>query len=329
MPALARLARGVPAELDELTADAWLRKLGVPARMRRAFWDPFIVSTLNEKPDRVSAHLLGTVLAWGFLASPEDGRLGYPTVDLDTLLVTPALALLERHGGRVVTGGAVRGLVYEGGRVSGVDLADGRSLRADATVLALPAAGLTKVLAGTPLADDPFFARAARITTAPIVSVNVWLDRPLATRAAFEALLDVPIEWVFDRGKMHDRRAGDGHYYTLIVSAAWDLIDAPQAAILEASWTSLRRCYPEFDAAAVRAATVVKHPHATFSGVPGFARLRCPQRTPVTGLFLAGDWTDTGLPSTMEGAVESGVRALAAVTAWLRGDARAVAERAA
>ena len=90
-----------------------------------------------------------------------------------------------------------------------------------------------------------------------------------------------------------------------------------QAELLERAAVSLRRCYPDFERAHVVDASVVKHPRATFSAQPGFAALRCTQVTPVAGLFLAGDWTDTELPSTMESAVESGVRAVRAIDAYL------------
>jgi squalene-associated FAD-dependent desaturase len=313
LPALARLERGVPAALDEQSAASWLDGLGVPASMRRAFWDPFIVSTLNEKPERVSAHLIATLLRWGFLSAPDDGRLGYPTVDLDTLFVKPALAHLAARGAEIVCGAGVRALLLDGQRITGLELADGRRLSGDAFILAVPPAALVKLLAGTPLAEDPFFERARYIGTAPIVAVNLWLDRPLGTRHAFEALLDCPIEWVFDRTKMHDRRGREAFYYTLIVSAAWSLIDQPQAAILEAARASLALHYRGFGAARIVGESVVKHPHATFSAAPGFARLRPTQRTPVEGLYLAGDWTDTDLPSTMEAAAESARRAVAAL----------------
>jgi squalene-associated FAD-dependent desaturase len=309
------LVRGVPDALDEITADAWLSRMGVPASLRRAFWDPFVISTLNEKPERVSAHLLATVLHWGFLGDPANARLGYPTTDLTSLFVTPALKLLAEPGARVRTAVPVRALALADGRVTAVHTEGGERLAADAYVLALPPDALTRVLRGSALADHAFFARAARIRSAPIVAVNYWLDGPLGTTHPYEGLLDCAIEWVFDRARMGCAPAGPGHYYALIVSAAWQLEGLPQSALLAAAMDSLRLHYPRVRERAVLGASVVRHPRATFSAAPGFNALRCPQATPVANLFLAGDWTDTGLPSTMESAAESAFRAVNALRA--------------
>ena len=259
--------------------------------------------------------MLVTVLRWGFRSGPDDGRLGYPTVDLDTLFVAPSVRFLEARGARIERGAGVAGLTLDGGRVGQVTLQDARTLGADAYLLALPHGPMARLIAGSPLAGLAFFGGVAQIESAPIVAVNVWLDRPLGTRKPYEGLLDTTIEWVFDRTRMHGRATGGGWYYTLIVSASWRLMARSGAEIVEAALESLRLCYPAMAAAVVLETSVVKHPHATFSARPGFARLRLPQATPIANLFLAGDWTDTDLPSTMEGAVESGVRAVAAIEA--------------
>src|SRR5262249_35902250 len=137
-----------------------------------------------------------------------------------------------------------------------------------------------KVFASSGIDEEPFFARIRRIETAPLVAVNVWLDRPLGTMHAYEALLDCTIEWVFDRTKMHPKRSGRGHYYTLIASASWAPSDRTHAEILRASHESLALHYPAARSAEVLHASVVRHPDATFSARPGFRALRCPQRTP-------------------------------------------------
>jgi uncharacterized protein with NAD-binding domain and iron-sulfur cluster len=131
----------------------------------------------------------------------------------------------------------------------------------------------------------------------------VWLDRSLNNVRLAENLRDCTIEWVFDTSGMHGR--DDEHCYALAVSASWDVIHLKKDAFIDQALASLRQHYPAFADAEVLRTHVIHQPQATFSAQPGFEQLRLDQRTPVEGLFLAGDWTKTELPSTMEAAAES------------------------
>lgn len=323
----ARMARDMALDSERLeciTADRWFRELGISRRFRRAFWDPFTISTLNEKPERVSAYQLAQLFRWG-ASQPDPARprrappmIGYPTTDLNALLVDPAVKYLKDRGADVRTGCTLTDIRFdERGDVTALILKDGGELRADAYLLAVHPRALAKLVQHTRLKDDAFFARVCEIEEAPIVGVNVWLDRPLGTESDFDGLLDTSIEWVFDRNKMHEGRQGEGHFYTLIVSASWALMEKSNNQIAELAVEELRGHYPQARGAKVLNAVVVREPWATFSAVPGFQRLRCTQKTPVRNLFLAGDWTDTELPSTMESAVRSGVRAVKEVRRYL------------
>jgi squalene-associated FAD-dependent desaturase len=307
---LAALVR-LPASLDRLSVDEWLRAIRMPASARTLFFDPF-VTALNDTPDRFSAFTMIQTLRTILVRSVRDPRklgLGYSTVDLSSLLVAPAVALLEARGCAVLPRSGVHAVRIVEGRCVGVTLADGTETDADAVVLAIPPWALARLAAGGSLGHEAFFGSAREIEAAPIVSTYVWLDRPLEMVHAFEGLLGTTAEWIFDRTVVHGERDALGYGYSLVTSAAYRLQELSKAEVVEAVLASMRTQFPEFADRTVLHTHVVRQPQATFSPRPGFQRLRRPQTTPVARLVLAGDWTETGLSSLMEGAAESARRA--------------------
>jgi len=305
MTKLVKAIREMPAGLDTMTVTEWFDRIGMPKTVRRTFWHPLIIAALNEHPDVVSAHLFARLLRWGYMEQP--GRMGYATVDLNSLFVDPAAAFLEKHGARVITDAIVTAIqTDESGRVAALGLKDGQTLSADVYIVAVHPSAFAALIKDSPLAGIPFFARAAKIQESPITGVNLWFDQPLKMAAHYEALLDTTTEWVFDRSRMHATRQGKGYFYTLITSASQQQMTQSNKKVIEQALAEIHATYPESRGFKLLHASVIKEPVATFSGRPGFKNLRCTQKTPVENLFLAGDWTDTNLPSTMESAVKSG-----------------------
>ncbi|MFE5476110.1 MULTISPECIES: hydroxysqualene dehydroxylase HpnE [unclassified Nocardia] len=328
----ARIARAAlrPApELDDLTVDRWFRQIGAPQSLRALVLDQFVIGLLNEKTERVSASLFVQTLHWiGKRALSGNSRAGdavWPRVSLHELFVAPAERYLRAHGAEIVVGAGVTDLEIVDDGLAGVQLSDGRVIEVDAAVLTLPPWSLTTLLDRGRLGQYDHFTPVRKIEPAPISSVYVWLDRPLRMRRLAENLRDTTIEWVFDTTGMHGVETEAGHCYSLAVSASWDVVHLPNAEFTAAALRSLAEHYPEFAEAQVLRTHVIHQPQATFSAQPGFDALRLPQRTPIEGLFLAGDWTETGMPSTMEAAAESAVRAVGAVHEYLvphTGDSR-------
>ncbi|MET7771460.1 hydroxysqualene dehydroxylase HpnE [Nocardia sp. NPDC005366] len=321
---IARAALRPAPELDDLTVDRWFRRIGAPESLRALVLDQFVIGLLNEKPDRVSAFMFAQTLRFigrrALAGNPRAGDAVWPRVSLHELFVAPAEQYLRARGAQVVVGTGVADIELTEDRLTGVRLTDGRVIDADAAVLALPPWSLTTLLDRGLLGQYDHFAPARKIEPAPISSVYVWLDRPLRMRRLAENLRDTTIEWVFDTTGMHGVETEAGHCYSLAVSASWDVIHLPNAEFTAAAVESLVQHYPEARAAKVLRTHVIHQPQATFSAQPGFDALRLPQRTPIDGLFLAGDWTRTALPSTMEAAAESAVLAVAATREFL--DAR-------
>ncbi|MFQ5852461.1 MAG: FAD-dependent oxidoreductase, partial [Candidatus Binatia bacterium] len=202
-----------------------------------------------------------------------------------------------------------RSLDVSGNRVTGVTCYNGETLEADLYVSALPHDILLTTLLPENLREDPFFARVAGLGWAPIVNVHLWYDRPIVD-FDFAAFLNSPIQWVFNRSRilgLDEDGDGDGQHLCISLSGAWDYIDLSKEELFERFAREFRVLFPEAREANVKDYLVVKQRHATCSAEPGAQRQRLPQRTPLENFYLAGDWTLTGWPATMESAVRSGV----------------------
>jgi len=237
--------------------------------------------------------------------------IGYPTVDLGTLYISGAVKLFEERGVTVRYRTVARRIVIEDGAVTGVLLADGTTVPADAVICAVPNSAIGGLLDDLPEHAE-IYAAADKLGYTPIVSTNLYLDRPLGTESAFEGLIGGTgvIDEVFDRQVMHGRRTDRAWLYCLTTSGAYEQIHKSNDEIVDEQLALLRRYYPAAMDAKVVQAQVVKMPKATFSQVVGTDALRPPQRTSVPSLALAGDWTATDWSATMESAVQSAARAV-------------------
>mgnify|MGYP001030119304 CR=1 FL=1 len=288
------------------TVDAWLDAHGQTPGSRRGLWHPLATATLNEDPSRASSRLFAAVLKQGLLGGPAGSRLGLAQVPLSGLVEPAARRYLEERGGRVIPKASVLKLGTDRGGGRGVRLRDGSEIRASAVVSAVAQHDLPGILPEQVPADDPFFGGSRGLGSSPILSVHLWLDRPVLA-SPFLGLLDSPIHWVFDAGREGDR-ATPPRRVTLITSGAQDLVKRPGAEILDLALGELRRYLPAARSARLLHSRIIKERAATFMAQPGACRLRPGHATPIPNLFLSGDWTDTGLPGTLESAALSGHR---------------------
>jgi squalene-associated FAD-dependent desaturase len=305
--------------LATLTVDGVLDLLGQGTAARRAFWHPVAIATLNEDPALACADLLAEVMVRAFFAGKDDARFVMARVGLSELYTDDARRFIEARGGRVETKAHVVGIGLRGERVSHLDLRDGRRLSARAYVSAVPPQGLFPLLPVALRRDVPALGAIERLTSSPIVSVHVWFERPVLEHE-FAGLVGTQTHWVFNRDKITGRDPRGGSYLTFVISGARAIVDADNDAIVATTLADLRRVLPSSASIPVRHARVVKEKFATMSPTVEAARLRPPAATPLGNFVLAGDWTDTGLPATIESAVASGHRAAAVVAARLAAD---------
>ncbi|MBI3911378.1 MAG: FAD-dependent oxidoreductase [Armatimonadetes bacterium] len=305
---LLRMLRVWPQDLADQTALEWLKADGQTPGAIARFWRPILVSALNEEPERCAASYAFQVFREGFLSHPRAYEMGIPAVPLSELY-NPCVRQVEARGGAVRLRVRVVGLSLNGDGpdcIGGVRTADGEVLPADYVVAAVPADVLGSLLPES-LRAHPFFRACGRLETSPISGVHLWFDRPI-THLDHAALVDRPVHWVFNKTRHYGLPDDAGTHLGLVVSASRDWLPRGRGEILEIAEREVRAAFPAAREARVVNAAVIKEARATFSARPGVDALRPPPATPVRGLFLAGDWVQTGWPATMEGAVRSGYR---------------------
>lgn len=290
---------------DRLTVDEWLARLGQSEGLRRNFWDLLCIAAMNEDPQIASAVLFERVLRRALFTSPLDSRLGVPRKGLSECYTDAAAAAIRRRGGEVELRRDVRGFIICDGACKGIRLADDSVIEAETVVSSIPWHAFPALLPPEVMGREPFFSRLAGLVPAPIISIYLWFDRPV-TALDFAGLRGTTIQWLFNKGRL----LGSGEsYVSLVLSGAHGYIQRLKEDLREMALRELVTLLPEVRDARLVHSLVIKERFATFSPGVGVESMRPAARTPIRGLYLAGDWTDTGLPATIEGAVQSGYTA--------------------
>jgi zeta-carotene desaturase len=282
-----------------ITMLEWLKRQNQTQQAIDRFWHTVLVSALNEALGRMdAAH--GIAVFWkAFLSNPRGFVVGIPSVPLSELYA------LGGKNIEVRTRSGVAEIRIARGEVNGVHLDDGSEVTADYYIGATTFDRLLKMLPAG-VRDDEGFANLARLHVSPITSVHFWFDRPVMPEP-FLALMDRTIQWVFNKTKLC---AGDssqpGQYLQAVISASHALTERSQQEIIDLCRSELAELVPATAGAELTRSVVIRENAATFSPQPGSDRWRPAQRTPIRNFFLAGDWTQTGWPATMESAVRSG-----------------------
>jgi uncharacterized protein with NAD-binding domain and iron-sulfur cluster len=241
-----------------------------------------------------------------FLVSADGWNVQIPTVPLDELYGTKLTAHLESQGVTIRLSAGVRRLVATESGVSAAELRTGEIIAGDEFVIAVPH-HLFRPLLPAQVANRPEIAAAEDLETAPISSVHLWFDRPV-TDLPHAVLIDRLCQWVFNRSALSPvgRQVGDPCYYQVVISASRELDGTPSADTIAAVVEELGEIWPAAKEAKLLHSRLVTEHRAVFSVMPGSDRLRPAQQSVLANLQLAGDWTSTGWPATMEGAVRSG-----------------------
>jgi len=320
----------------------WLKSQKQTQRAIERFWRVVLVSALDEELDRTDARFGIDVFWKAFLSNRTGYRMGVPAVPLADLYDGCRVAI-EKKGGEVTLRAPVRGIRMENGAIAAVQFDNSREESADAYVFALPHTALANLLPPEIQSANPALGSLDKIKVSPITGVHFWFDREV-TKEPFITLLDTNVQWVFNKTALYHpddlsfrgpglpaeagrreesafssgarnpaQNQSRGQYLQLVISASYDLLKKSREEIIDLCLKEIRQALPAARDAQLVKATVIKEASATFSPEPGVDRFRPEQTTNTPGLFLAGDWTATGWPATMEGAVRSGYLAAEAV----------------
>jgi len=297
------------ARLRQMTVAEFMNQSRQSEKARQSFWYPLVLATLNESPEAASAMLLAEVLKRAFFSRRSDSAFLYSTVGLSDLYCGASEKIIERNDGVVACRAIVeRFELDDEGRIGTVRLRDGRGLRASNFISAVTPDRLLAMLPEGATAD-PAFRGLGELKGSPIICAHVWFDREI-TRAAFIGFIGTQTQWLFNKRRIFAQNSDEkSGYLSFVISGARDLVDQSSNDLVEIVLRDLRAMIPASRQAKVAKALVIKEKQATIGIDPASDALRPNVTTSIPNLFLAGDWTQTGLPATIESAVVSGNRA--------------------
>ncbi len=292
---------------------AWLRRHKQTEGAMNRFWRLVIASALNAELDSIAVPYAAKVIRELFLNSAEAGSMGMSTVPLSELYagVTPFLA---ERGSNVLLNTPVEGATWDEETSQWMICTRAGELISDFVIFALPFEAMQKLLPRLPAEEDTekLSRQIERHEHWPLCSVHLWFDREI-TGLEHAVLLDREIHWMYNQSKLQTGRGG--HYIELVVSATRAFAALPREAAIQQALRELAEFFPCAGEARLLKAALVKEMRATFGVPPGIDSARPAAISPWPNLFLAGDWTATGWPSTMESAARSGHLAAEAVCA--------------
>ena len=302
----------LPPDLDARNADEWLAQRGQSEQARARVWTPLGRFLLGEDLSVVSAALLVRMLTQCFLSGRRNSALTVPVCSVRALLVDPALDQLKRSGATLRHGNQVNRLQFSQDQIVGVDLLGGDQLKADWYVLAVPRRMACSLLPDRILTHYAYFEQLTKLTESPALAVHLWINQSLATSRLI-LLAGRTFHWIVHRcaAQSDEHRA----LVSLETTGLQEILNRPDQEVLESALVDLREGLPDLAEAKVLHYEIIRETHAILSPRPGSASLRPLPRGPISNLLLAGAWTDTGLPATLESAILSGERCAQAIMA--------------
>ena len=297
-------------DLQKISFEDWLLKNHQSQKSIVNFWDLVILPTLNDSSSKVSASMALMVFQTALLGENHSGDIGFAKNSLSALMGTPMMGKLTESGVILVLGKQVASIEYSKGAVTGINLSDGKKIKADFYISAIPPSALMAVLPKSLKSTE--LGLAATHQFSPIINAHIWYDKRVAS-FEWTAFINSPLQYVFNRSKIANLDQ-EGSYLTVSISGAFELWNKTKAQIKSLLINELEKFLPLTSSAKINRFIIIKEPKATFRNLPGLPRKnRLKSSTCLRNFFLAGDWTDTGWPSTMEGAVISGNLAAKAV----------------
>lgn len=302
--ALVNLARAIPDVAAEPTFAVWLAEQGQSPSAIERFWSVVVVSALGDTLDRVSTSAARKVFVDGFMANRTSYEVLIPKQPLSELFNGKVGEFLRMHGVSVRVNQGVSGIAQSA--PESFELVNGAASlgQFQNVIFTVPWRVVGDVLDANLRRRLPWLELVEQFDSSPITGIHLWFDRSI-TQLPHAVLIGRLGQWLFRRGPQ-TTSDGELHYYQVVISASRELANVRREEIPQQIHRELAEIWPAAAQARLVASRVVTEQHAVFCVKPGLDALRPDQRTAVPGLFVAGDWTNTGWPATMEGAVRSG-----------------------
>lgn len=295
-------------DLSKISCTQWLESMGFSKVSRDRFWDLIVLATLNVHPDLAPANLLAVVLKEGFLTSRENSRIGLANVGLSDMYANPSKVYVEAHRGEVRMREGVQEVLIDGDHVKGVKLHSGEEILGKRVVVTVPPSALQKITVNHP-SIKALIEKTNALKPSPILSLHIWGDLP-DMKAPYMGFWGTHFHWAFQKSGVY----GDSStkHWTLVASGAVHLADFDKDKLIVQAEEELKTI-PGVGDVRIERAKLVRELEATWIPPLNDSSSRLPTVSPVQGLYFAGDWTDTGLPCTIESAVLSGHKAASAI----------------
>ena len=308
-------------ELSGKTVAQWLELTGQSAETRRSLWEPLAIATMNEHCSTASATLFIHSIQKAFLHHWRSSAFAVPTVGLSQVFAEPAIEFIRGGGGQVHCGLGVKEPIVRNGIVDGVRLDDGSEREAAGVILAVPSHRVRAALPSE-LRESGFLSSVELIPLSPIVSIHLWFASDFMGAEEMVGIIGRRIQWVFNRRAILGSADGisrnlAGGHICAVISAAREFVTMSNDGLVSVAIEDLCDVYGD-SAASPTSSLVVREKRATFSSSPMTEKLRPGNATPIPNLFLAGDWTATGYPATIEGAIVSARRSTVMMEGWIR-----------
>lgn len=287
-------------ELLEMSVAEWLERMKQSEVVKKSFWYPIMISALNESPEIASALLFARIIKHTFLNRTANSEILIPTIGQSELYIDSAIKFINDRKSSIVKNSYVKALIINKNEVSGVEAKE--KVIAGNIILAIPHYNLLRLLQNN-FINLPELSNLKLLGSSPIISINLWFDREVMEQD-FIGVIDGNLQWIFNkRNIMYET---NNNYISAVISNARSLIDQSKNEIIKIALRELMDIFPKVKSAELLHYVVLKERRATFSASNVSEKYRPLQQTSIKNLYICGDWTNTGLPATIEGAIKSG-----------------------
>ena len=295
--------------ISNLTVEEWLNSHKQSQNAKNYLWNVISVGALNGLPQNTSAEIFKNILKEIFLYSNKNSRFVISKLGLSKIFVEGAVKHLETHRVKISYNEAIEKILIHKNSVIGVELKNGNIIKTNSVVLSVPHSELKKIVTNSKIEND--FKYLDQLSFSPILNIHLWFDKYFM-KEEFISILDSPLHWIFNKSE-----SSKLHYLTIVISAAHEYINWNNQNILEMCKIEIEKVFPDSKNAKLIHHKIIKQKRATFLQTPTAEKYRPENKTSINGLFIAGDWTKTNLPATIEGAILSGNNAAELVKKYL------------